>query len=80
MVTADEADDLLYCARAGDLEDMKAWIDSRVQQLGASDSFSQLMREIAVANEAGNTLLHFAAANGHTSESKPLLRFARPSL
>jgi ankyrin repeat protein len=66
MVSADEADDLLYCARTGEVDDLKAWIDEKVQQ----ESFPQLMTEIAAANEAENTLLHFAAANGHTSEKR----------
>jgi len=62
-VTADEADDLLYCARTGELEELKTWMENRVQQQGTS--LKQLMKEIAAANDSGNTLLHFAAANGH---------------
>lgn len=62
-VTADEADDLLYCARVGELDELKTWMQSRSEALGSS--IDQLLKEIAAANEAGNTLLHFAAANGH---------------
>ncbi|KZV65747.1 ankyrin [Peniophora sp. CONT] len=51
----EELEDVVYAARYGDLDDVRAFIDS----FGAS--------ALATAHdESGNTVLHMAAANGHT--------------
>ena len=55
--TDEELEDVVYAARYGDLDDVKAFIDS----FGASAL-------AAAHDESGNTVLHMAAANGHTGE------------
>lgn len=69
MLTEEEADDLIYCSRAGELEEMRSTIVSTLQKHDNGNSksiaYNQLMKEVAESNPAKNTLLHFAAANGH---------------
>lgn len=60
----EELEDVVYAARYGDLDDVRAFIDS----FGASAL-------AAARDESGNTVLHMAAANGHTGECASLLKF-----
>ncbi|VDC00149.1 unnamed protein product [Peniophora sp. CBMAI 1063] len=53
--TDEELEDVVYAARYGDLDDVRAFIDT----FGAS-------AVAAAHDESGNTVLHMAAANGHT--------------
>ena len=53
----EELEDVVYAARYGDLDDVRAFVDS----FGASAL-------AAAHDESGNTVLHMAAANGHTGE------------
>lgn len=71
MLGEDEVDDYLYYSRAGEAEELKALIEANLQRergAGQPGAFNVLMRDIAAANEPHNTLLHFAAANGHRGE------------
>jgi hypothetical protein len=72
MPSQDELDDLLYCSRAGEFDELKAFVDNEIsrqrESQGHQEAFNELMGEIAMSNEARNTLLHFAAANGHSCE------------
>lgn len=77
MFSEEELDDLLYCSRAGELEDLKQLVEAHLSRQGleagaevdtAAVAFNELMRNIAKSNEPHNTLLHFASANGHLGE------------
>lgn len=72
MLNEEEADDLLYCSRVGELEDMQQMFKAILARAGreADDmiAFNALMKEVSLKNEGKNTLLHFAAANGHRGE------------
>jgi len=72
MMNEEEIDDLLYCSRAGELEDLKQLVEAHFSRQGEAGNgvvaFNELMRRIAKSNEPHNTLLHFSAANGHECE------------
>lgn len=83
----EQVDELLYCSRAGELGDfreaMTRLVSSRTGReanLGAEptpqdrETVSNLLNEIQEANEARNSPLHYAAANGHTGA------FSHPNL
>jgi ankyrin repeat protein len=55
--TADTVDDILYCARYGELEELT----------NANFPTSYLL----AADESGNTALHMACANGHLGIDPP---------
>ncbi|ODQ66191.1 ankyrin, partial [Nadsonia fulvescens var. elongata DSM 6958] len=65
--TAEEIDDVMYDARAGDLESLKAFLDSRPASCLAS-----IRDEYSLA-----TPLHYAAANGHLDVVKYLLELIK---
>lgn len=83
QLTPEEIDDILYCARAGEVAELTEVIDAVVARLGAGAAGEDLTSLIAAAkNESENTALHYAAANGHAgewqhaqrTESQPLTR------
>ncbi len=61
-LTSDQIDDLLLSARYGDLEDLQATLSPLFSGASASN-ITELLASIK--NEDENTLLHYAAANGH---------------
>ncbi|UZJ57389.1 hypothetical protein CBS101457_006709 [Exobasidium rhododendri] len=71
MMNEEEVDDLLYCSRAGEADDLQQLVEAHVAKSAKGGNeiavFNELMRAIASANEPHNTLLHFAAANGHST-------------
>jgi hypothetical protein len=66
QLSDEEIDDLLYFARTGDLQALKAF--STEKNTTPSDLLTQ-----AIDPSTGNTLLHFCAANGHIGTSPPSL-------
>ena len=74
MLNEEEADDLLYCSRAGETQELQQMLSAVLaragKQDGDADAFRQLMLNVAEKNEARNTLLHFAAANDHRGEKR----------
>lgn len=73
-LTEDETDDLLFCARAGELEDLKTTASLIAEQKGVqlSDIFAS-----AIDENTGNTCLHYAAANGHIETVAHLISTAQ---
>ncbi|PWN96620.1 ankyrin [Tilletiopsis washingtonensis] len=64
--TADEIDDVLYSARAGDVDELRSALAAFAAEGAAPLSDAQLAQALdAAANETGNTALLYAAANGH---------------
>lgn len=69
MLSEEEADDLIYCSRSGELDELKTLVENIIEKHDqgnrSTSTFNQLMRKVAESNAANNTLLHFASANGH---------------
>ncbi|CEH13855.1 FOG: Ankyrin repeat [Ceraceosorus bombacis] len=74
-LTEDEVDEILYCARIGDIEELRAAIGQSTltqqtsqaspgqnTQLSGKEALDVLQRAVT---EQGNSALHYAAANGH---------------
>ena len=61
-LTADEIDDLLYFTRTGDKEELEQSLGEIAQRTGSSQN--QVLCASAVSS-TGNTVLHYASANGH---------------
>ena len=84
--TADEIDDVLYSARAGDVDELRSALAAFAAEGAAPLSDAQLAHALAAAaNETGNTALLYAAANGHmgecfarTAEASSATRLGRP--
>jgi ankyrin repeat protein len=69
--TADEIDDVLYSARAGDVDELRSALAAFAAEGAAPLSDAQLAQALdAAANETGNTALLYAAANGHMGECR----------
>lgn len=64
-LTDDEIDDLIYFARAGQLEDFRACIEAFART--SNISHYEVVRA-AVEEQSGNSPLHMASANGHASK------------
>jgi hypothetical protein len=60
-LTEDEIDDILYCARANELQELRECIDAVAKRCGALQGV--IITE-AVDSYTGNCALHYAAANG----------------
>lgn len=60
MPTEEQKDDVLYAARAGDVEAL----NETLAEIG-QDRKAAIQAALDVTNDGGNTPLHFAAANGH---------------
>lgn len=63
FLTEEEIDDVLYCARANDLEELKPFI-STLDTKYASESPASIILA-AVDSETGNNAAHYASGNGH---------------
>lgn len=73
QLSEDQIDDLLYCARAGDLDELRETVDALVPPDQSSDKEQERRRTLAqllesASNEDGNTPLHYCCANGHLGE------------
>ena len=77
-LTEDQADDVLFFARAGQLTELKETLTELVKahgdqkQLDEKSQAGQETRGKIVAeakNESGNTALHYCCANGHEGTS-----------
>lgn len=64
-LTEDEIDDLLYYARTGQLDDFRASIEAFART--SNTSHYEVVRA-AVDHQSGNSPLHMASANGHSSK------------
>jgi hypothetical protein len=61
-LTEDEIDDILYFARANELEDLK----STLKEFATAHSVSEVeICSAAIDSETQNGPLHYAAGNGH---------------
>jgi uncharacterized protein len=61
-LTEEEIDDILYCARTNELEELKPYISSLATKYTESN-WSILLA--AIDPETRNDSLHYASANGH---------------
>jgi hypothetical protein len=61
-LSEDEVDDLIYLARVGEKEDLKALTNELLNRETCS---SANLLEAAKDEASGNGVLHMAAANGH---------------
>jgi hypothetical protein len=60
-LTEDEIDDILYCARANELDELRNCVDAVTKRLGTQPA---VVIGEAVDTYSGNCALHYAAANG----------------
>ena len=62
LMTEDEVDDILYCARMNEAEELKDFLPTLFPKYGTQPAWI-----LAQATDAdtGNTALHYACANGH---------------
>ena len=69
-LSSDEIDDLLYIARANDLKELDPFLDTLCTKYNASKA---AILSSAIDAESGNTMLHYAGANGLNGTSVPTL-------
>ncbi|KAL8664551.1 MAG: hypothetical protein Q9202_002960 [Teloschistes flavicans] len=69
-ITADEIDDLLYLARTNDIHTLRAGVDALAKTQNASPT---TIISAIKDPDSGNTLLHYASANGAMDVLKYLL-------
>lgn len=62
ILTEDQIDEILYCSRAGELEDLKTSFENSLKE---NNNFDEILESIQHSNESQNSPLHYAAANGH---------------
>jgi hypothetical protein len=62
IMSEDEIDDVLYCARANEIEELKKFIPSLFPKYGTQPAW---ILSQAVDAGTGNSALHYASANGH---------------
>lgn len=62
ILTEEQIDEILYCSRAGELEDLKASFESCLKE---NDNFDEILKSIQDSNESKNSPLHYSSANGH---------------
>jgi hypothetical protein len=62
IMTEDEIDDVLYCARANEIEELKSFIPTLFPKYGTQPAW--ILSQAADA-DTGNSALHYASANGH---------------
>lgn len=60
-MTEEEVDEILYCSRAGEVEDL----EESIQKCLKENNLDDILKHIQESNEAKNSPLHYAAANGH---------------
>ena len=75
IITEDEVDEILYLARANEIEELKAYIPSLYPKYGTQPAW---ILNQAVDAESGNSALHYASANGHLGAYSFFL-FSSPS-
>ncbi|KAF3919038.1 hypothetical protein ABW21_db0201570 [Orbilia brochopaga] len=73
----DSIDDLLYFARTGELDDLKATIKELAKSL---NRYAIEIAAAAVDSYSGNTCLHMAAANNHGAVISCILALEQPPL
>ncbi len=63
LLTEENVDDIIYCARAGELEDL-------------TELTKDLVRDevLELKDALNNTPLHMASANGHLGKSRHILK------
>lgn len=70
----DTVDDLLYSARTGELSALQ----SDISQLSSTHNTTPLSIISAAADDfSGNTIVHYASANGHSGNMRPSLQHRR---
>jgi hypothetical protein len=65
IITEEETDDVLYCARANEIEELKNFVPTLFPKYGTQPAW---IISQAVDAETGNTALHYASANGHDGQ------------
>jgi hypothetical protein len=63
FLTEEEIDDIIYCSRANELEELKPYISSLSTKYTTESAASILLA--AVDAETGNNAAHYACGNGH---------------
>ncbi|KAE9963450.1 hypothetical protein BLS_009269 [Venturia inaequalis] len=71
FLAEEEIDDVLYCARANDLEELKSFISTLDTKYTSESPASIILA--AVDSETGNNAAHYACGNGHQDVIKYLL-------
>jgi len=61
-LTEEEIDDILYCSRTNEIEELKPYIPSLATKYNTEPASILLA---AVDPETGNNCLHYASGNGH---------------
>lgn len=70
----EQIDDLLYCARAGEVEDLAAYLDELVPS-SSEDVVNGKQAVLAqVQDGSGNGMFHYVGANGHLGEQTSGMR------
>lgn len=64
----EQIDDLLYCARAGELEDLGAYLDELVPPSTQEAVKAKQAVLAQVVDGSGNGMFHYVCANGHLGE------------
>jgi ankyrin repeat protein len=72
FLTEEEIDDILYCSRANELEELKPYISSLDTKYSTESAASILLT--AVDAETGNNAAHYACGNGHLGRFQLLKR------
>ena len=78
IISEDEVDEILYLARANEIEDLRNYVPTLFPKYGTQPAWILAQ---AVDAETGNSTLHYASANGHMGTFFPLgfLRTMRES-
>lgn len=66
IITENEIDEILYFARANEIQELKAFIPTLFPKYGTQPAW---ILSQAVDAETGNSALHYAGANGHVGMS-----------
>ncbi|KAF2436736.1 ankyrin [Tothia fuscella] len=75
-LSEDEIDDILYCARANELQELRECVDAASRKYGTEGA--RVVVEVVDA-ESGNNALHFAGANGLLEITKYILSLFTPT-
>lgn len=62
ILTEEQIDEILYCSRAGEVEDLKTSFENCLKD---NINFDEILKSIQDSSESQNSPLHYAAANGH---------------
>jgi uncharacterized protein len=63
LLTEEEIDDILYCSRANDFEELRHFISSLGLKYTTESAASIILTSVDI--ETGNNAAHYACGNGH---------------